>query len=75
MDTSRGPRKSGRREVLNDARRTVERALFVADAADELAEAAQMVLSEAEVEQINPERPDLAALRAALDRYRKARDG
>jgi len=56
--------------VLNDARRTVERALFVADAADELAEAAQMVLSEAEVAQINPERPDLAALRAALDRYR-----
>jgi len=74
MDMSGGPRKSGRREVLNDARRTVERALFVADAADELAEAARMVLSEAEVEEVNPERPDLAALSAALARYRKARD-
>jgi len=75
MDPSREPRKSGRREFLNDARRTVERALFLANATDELAEAAQMVLSEAEVEQVNPQRPDLAALGAALDKYRKARDG
>jgi len=75
MDASRGPVKSGRRAVLNDARRTVERALFVASAADELAEAAQTVLSEAEAEQVDPERPDIASLSAALARYRKARDG
>jgi len=74
MGEAGGPRKSGRRAVLDDARRKVERALFVAGAADELAEAAQLVLSEAEVEQVAPERPDMAALRAALDRYRKARD-
>jgi hypothetical protein len=74
MDQARGPRKSGRRAVLDGARRKVERALFVAGAADELAGAAQLVLSEAEVEQVDLERPDMAALRAALDRYLKARD-
>jgi hypothetical protein len=47
--------------VLNDARRKVERALMITDAADELAAAAQEVLTE---------HPDLAALRAALARYR-----
>ncbi len=75
MEPSRGPRKPGRRAVLDDARRKVERALFVANAADELAEAAQMVLSAAEVEQLDPGRPDIAALSAGLARYRKARDG
>jgi len=70
MDQTRGPRKSGRRAVLDDARRQVEQALLVADLAKELAEAATAVLSAAELEQIDPERPDLAALRAALARYR-----
>jgi hypothetical protein len=66
MDRSRGPRQSGRRAVLDDARRKVERALFVAAAADELARAAEDVLEE---------HPDHGALRAALTRYRNARDG
>jgi hypothetical protein len=61
MDESRESRKSGRRAVLDNARRKVERALMIQDAADELAQAAQDALAE---------HPDHFALRAALARYR-----
>jgi ABC-type sugar transport system substrate-binding protein len=61
MDESRESRKSGRRAVLDNARRKVERALMIQDAADELSQAAQDVLAE---------HPDHDALRAALARYR-----
>jgi hypothetical protein len=55
----------GRRAVLDDARRKVERALAVGDAAEEVAKAAEAVLA------ANPaDAPELAALRAALARYR-----
>jgi len=65
MDETRAPSKSGRRAVLDAARRKVERALMITDAADDLAQAAQEVLAE---------HPDHEALRAAVDRYRKARN-
>jgi len=55
----------GRRAVLDDARRKVERALAVGDAAEELAKGAEAVLA------ANPaDAPELSALRAALARYR-----
>ena len=58
-------RSKRRRGVMNDARRTVERSLMVADAADELAKAAQSVLDAAE-----PKDARFAPLRDALARYR-----
>jgi len=61
MNEPRGSRTSGRRAVLDNARRKVERALMITDAADELAQAAQDVLAE---------HPDHDGLRAALARYR-----
>lgn len=54
-------RKQSRRDVLNDARRRVERSLASTEAADELAEAAQELLA------------NLDKLRTALERYRKLR--
>ena len=57
-------RSRRRRGVMNDARRTVERSLMVADAADELAKAAQSVLDAAD-----PKDTTLVPLREALTRY------
>ena len=71
-DAARGRQ---RRAVLDDARRKVERALAVADAAEELAKAAQTVLRAAEAEQIDLRGAGFAALRAALARYRQAGGG
>ena len=59
-----------RRAVLDDARRRVERALALVDAAEELATAAEAVLRAAEAEH-DADRKDLAELRTALNRYRK----
>ena len=56
-------------------RRKIERALAVADAAEELAKAAQAVLIAAKVEQIVLDSMGLSALRAALAKYREAHDG
>lgn len=60
---------SGRREVLDDARRRVERALASEGAAEELAAAAEALL------QADPadNTPAREGLRAALGRYRKLR--
>lgn len=54
-------RKNARRDVLNDARRRVERSLGSTEAADELARAAEELLA------------SLDKLRTALERYRKLR--
>jgi hypothetical protein len=64
MDERDELRSKRRRGVMNDARRTVERSLMVADAADELAKAAQSVLDAAD-----PKDVGLAPLREALARY------
>jgi len=55
-------------------RRRIERALATADAAEELAKAAQAALDVAEG-QVGPESTALNALRAALAKYRTAHDG
>jgi hypothetical protein len=65
----------GRREVLNEARRQVERALASAPAAEELAQAAQALLDAAEAGQIELDAKPLADLRAALAKYRKLAGG
>jgi len=52
-------------------RRKIERALAVADGADDLAKAVQAVLISAETEQIATDGTRLSALRAALTRYRE----
>ena len=63
--------RSAHREVLNQARRKVERALAVEGASEALAAAAdQLLLSAGEAES-----PEQVALRAALDRYRRMRGG
>jgi hypothetical protein len=67
--------RSRRRVVLDDARRKIERALLVAAAAEELATAAEAVLTSAKAEQVNENAMGLGALRAALARYREARGG
>jgi len=63
-----------RRAVLDKARRKVERALAVSDAADQLANAAQTLLDAAEVGPIIRESPSLGTLRDALGRYRQTAD-
>ncbi|HKV30802.1 MAG TPA: hypothetical protein VJT14_07285 [Candidatus Dormibacteraeota bacterium] len=63
-----------RRAVLDKARRKVERALAVEDAAEELAQSAEAVLDAADAEQIVLDRTDFHALRAALARYREVHD-
>jgi len=66
----RGSERSRRRRaVLDDARRKVERALAVSEAADQLAAAAQDVLAGAEVEETDRD-VRLETLRAALATYR-----
>ncbi|MGH7776506.1 MAG: hypothetical protein ACREPI_04930 [Candidatus Dormibacterales bacterium] len=62
--------RSNRREVLNQTRRRVERALASEGPADELAAAAEALLGREE-----PEPKDVAALRTALTRYRRIRGG
>jgi hypothetical protein len=61
----------GRRAVLDDARRKVERALALTDAADDLARAAQAVLLSAEERNVEDQRRQLEALRSALEKYRR----
>lgn len=56
--------------MLDDARRKVERALAVEDAAEDLAKAAETVVAAGPAHS-----PELAALRAALARYRAMRGG
>ncbi|TMD66018.1 MAG: hypothetical protein E6I84_07560 [Chloroflexi bacterium] len=74
MTMDRGSERSRRRRaVLDDARRKVERALAVSEAADQLAAAAQDVLAGAEVEETDRD-VRLETLRAALATYR-ARTG
>ncbi|TMC13478.1 MAG: hypothetical protein E6J29_06640 [Chloroflexi bacterium] len=72
-DPDAAGRRRQRRGVLDDARRTVERALLVTEAAEELANAAQAVLLAAEAGRADLDSPDLGALRSALARYRKLR--
>jgi hypothetical protein len=62
-------RRRARRAVLDGARRKVERALVVTDAADALADAATAVL-QAAADSPARDRRKLAALDAALSRYR-----
>ncbi len=60
-----------RRAVLDKARRKVERALAVEDAAEELAQSAEAVLNAADAEPIVFDTLAVGALRAALTRYRE----
>lgn len=62
-------RSGARREVLNDARRKVERALAVEGAAQDLATAAESLLAAAP----GTDSAEREVLRAALDRYRRMR--
>ncbi len=64
-----------RREVVDTMRRKIERALAVADAAADLAKAAQAVLIAAEAEQIAVKSAGINALRDALTKYRELHDG
>jgi hypothetical protein len=59
----------------DDMRRKMERVVVFAEAAEELARAAQSVLIAAEAEPSDFYGTGLAALCAALARYREARDG
>ena len=65
-------RRKARRLVMNDVRRIVERQARVADAAEGLAAAAQDVLVAAAAMKLDLDRAALAALDAALARYREA---
>jgi hypothetical protein len=56
-------------------RRKIARVVVFAEAAEELARTAQAVLIAAEAEPIDFDGMGLGALRAALVRYRQARDG
>lgn len=60
-----------RRAVVDNMRRKIERALAVADAAEDLAKAAQAVVIAAEAEQMVLDSRALRALRRALTRYRE----
>ena len=60
-----------RRAVVDNMRRKIERALAVADAAEDLAKAAQAVLIVAGTEQIVLNHMGLSALRDALTKYRE----
>lgn len=55
---------------MDGARRPAERRLLAADAAEELAKAAETVLAAADAGQVDQARLGLGALRSALDRYR-----
>ena len=66
-------RRRARRAVVDDTRRRIERALVVAEAAEELAQAAESALGPAETERIGLDSESLSALRAALAKYRQAR--
>ena len=70
-DSDAATKRRPRREVVDTMRRKIERALAVADAAEELAMAAQAVLIAAEAEQIVLNNMVLEALRDALARYRE----
>ena len=59
----------------DDVRRKIARVVLFAEAAEDLARAAQGVLIAADPEQIDFEGMGLVALRTALVRYREARDG
>jgi hypothetical protein len=59
----------------DDMRRKIARVVVFAEAAEELARAAQVALIAADAEPIDVEGMGLGALRAALARYREARDG
>jgi hypothetical protein len=74
-DSDAAAKRRPRRAVVDNMRRKIERALAVADAAEELAKAAQAVLIAAEAEQIVLDSMGLSALRAALAKYREAHDG
>ncbi len=70
LSEARGEARGARREVLNQARRKVERALAMEGAADELAAAAGALLREAEG---STEGQELRALRAALASFHRLR--
>ena len=74
-DSDAATKRRPRREVADAMRRKIERALAVADAAEDLAKAAQAVLIAAEAEQIVLSRMGLNGLREALAKYRAVRDG
>lgn len=74
-DSDPAAKRRPRRAVVDNMRRKIERALAVADAAEELAKAAQTVVIAAEAEQIALESMGLSALRSALAKYREAHDG
>jgi hypothetical protein len=63
-------RPGRRREVLNDARRRVERALGSADAADELASLVEGLLIKAESGQVQLDAETVDALQRTVARYR-----
>ena len=65
---SDGEGRGARRDVLNQARRRVERVLATEDLAEELAAAAEAALSAGVADAARA-----AALQQALDRYRSAR--
>ena len=74
-DSGAAAKRRPRRAVVDKMRRQIERALAVADAAEERAKAAQAVLIAAKVEQIVLDSMGLSALRAALTKYREAHRG
>ncbi len=65
------PNRRGRRAVLDEARRRVERALAAAAPAEELAAAARAVVIASEDRPLEPGSPELMALREALASYRE----
>jgi hypothetical protein len=64
-------KSGGRRAVMDDIRRRIERALAAADGAEQLAAAADAVLAAAEANPIGQDSTSLRALRDALVRYRR----
>jgi hypothetical protein len=66
------PKGRGRREIIDDMRRKIERALVVAGPAEELAAAAQAVVTAAQLERVDAGSVELQALGDALARYRQA---
>src|SRR2546428_6562629 len=70
-DSDAATKRRPRREVADAMRRKIERALAVADAAEDLAKAAQAVLIVAGTEQIGLNRMGLSALRDPLTKYRE----
>jgi hypothetical protein len=70
-DAGTADKRQRRRAVIDETRRKAERTLLAAEAAEQLANAAQALLTAVETMQLDPAGAELSALRTAVARYRR----